>query len=41
MSTAPSLSELADELEHRQMQELGERVVVKSFLYHLQGGFLF
>ena len=38
MSIAPSLSELADELEHRQMQELGERVVVKSFLYHLAGG---
>ena len=38
MSTTPSMSELADELEHRQMQELGERVVVKSFLYHLASG---
>ncbi len=38
MSTAPSPFELADELEHRQMQELGERVVVKSLLYHLADG---
>ena len=38
MSTAPSLSERADELEHRQMQELGERVVVKSLLYNLADG---
>ena len=38
MSTAPSPSERADELEHRQMQELGERVVVKSLLYHLADG---
>ena len=38
MSTAPSLSERADELEHRQMQELGERVVVKSLLYRLADG---
>ena len=38
MSTVPSLSERADELEHRQMQELGERVVVKSLLYNLADG---
>ena len=38
MSAAPSLSERADELEHRQMQELGERIVVKSLLYYLAGG---
>ena len=39
MSAAPSLSELADELEHRQMEELGERVVVnKSLLFHLADG---
>ena len=38
MTTAPSLSERADEIEHRQMQELGERVVVKSLLYHLADG---
>ena len=38
MSTVPSSSERADELEHRQMQELGERVVVKSLLYHLADG---
>ena len=38
MSTAPSSSELADAIEHRQMEELGERVVVKSLLYHLADG---
>ena len=38
MSTVPSSSERADALEHRQMRELGERVVVKSFLYHLADG---
>ena len=34
MGTAPSPSERADELEHRQMDELGERIVVKSLLYN-------
>ena len=38
MSTATSLSERADELEHRQMHELGERIVGKSLLYHLADG---
>jgi len=38
MSNAPSLSERADELEHRQMRELGERIVGKSLLYHLADG---
>ena len=38
MSTATSLSERADELEHHQMQELGERIVGKSLLYHLADG---
>ena len=38
MSTTPSLSERADELEHRQMQELGERIVTRSLLYHLADG---
>ena len=39
MSAAPSLSELADELEHRQMEDLGERVVInKSLLFHLSDG---
>ena len=38
MSTAPTLSERADELEHRQMHELGERIVGKSLLYHLADG---
>ena len=38
MTTAPSISERADELEHRQMEELGERIVGKSLLYHLADG---
>ena len=38
MSEAPTLSERADELEHRQMEELGERIVGKSLLYHLADG---
>ena len=38
MNTAPSLSERADALEHRQMQALGERFVAKSLLYHLADG---
>ena len=38
MSDAPTLSERADELEHRQMEELGDRIVGKSLLYHLADG---
>ncbi len=38
MSTTPSLSERADELERRQMAELGERAIVKSVLYNLADG---
>ena len=38
MNTAPSSSERADALEHRQIQELGERIAVKSLLYHLADG---
>ena len=38
MSTAPSMAERADELEHRQMEELGERAMVKSFLFNLADG---
>ena len=38
MSNAPTPSERADELEHRQMEELGERIVGKSLLYHLADG---
>ena len=38
MSEAPTLSERADELEHRQMEELGERIVGKSLLYNLADG---
>ena len=38
MSNAPTLSERADELEHRQMEALGERIVGKSLLYHLADG---
>ena len=38
MSDAPTLSERADEIEHRQMQALGEHIVGKSLLYHLADG---
>ena len=38
MTTEPSISERADELEHRQMRELGERIVGKSLLYNLADG---
>jgi len=38
MSNAPTLSERADELEHRQMEALGERIVGKSLLYRLADG---
>ena len=38
MSTAPSMSERADELERRQMEELGERAMVKSVLFYLADG---
>ena len=38
MTTERSISERADELEHRQMEELGERIVGKSLLYHLADG---
>ena len=38
MSDVPTLSERADELEHRQMEELGERIVGKSLLYNLADG---
>ena len=38
MSTVPSAPERADELEHRQMEALGERIVGKSLLYRLADG---
>ena len=38
MAEAPTLSERADELEHRQMQEFGERIVGTSLLYSLADG---
>ena len=38
MSDAPTLSERADDLEHRQMEELGERIIGKSLLYNLADG---
>ena len=38
MSDAPTPSERADELERRQMEELGDRIVGKSLLYHLADG---
>jgi len=38
MATNPTLSERADALEHRQMAELGDRIVTKSLLYNLADG---
>ena len=38
MSNARTLSERADETEHRQMEALGECIVGKSLLYHLADG---
>ena len=38
MSNARTLSERADELEHRQMEALGDRIVGKSLLYRLADG---
>ena len=38
MGRAPTLSERADELEFRQMRELGERIVGKSLIYNLADG---
>lgn len=38
MSTTPTPDEIADELEHRQLLELGDRIVMKSLLYHLADG---
>jgi hypothetical protein len=35
VSSTKSMSERADEFEHQQMQELGERVVTKSLLFNL------
>ena len=38
MAEALSLSQRADDLEHRQMRELGDRLVTKSFLFQLADG---
>jgi len=38
MTETLSLSERADELEHRQMKELGDRLVTKSLLFQLADG---
>ncbi len=38
MNTKATLSQQADALEHRQMQELGDRLVGKSMLYKLADG---
>ena len=38
MSTTPTPSEIADRLEEEQLRVLGERVVMKSLLYHLADG---
>jgi hypothetical protein len=35
MAQAQSLAERADELEHRQMRELGDRIVTRSLLFNL------
>jgi hypothetical protein len=38
MSDVQTLSQRADELEHHQMQELGDRLVAKSLLFQLADG---
>ena len=38
MAVDRTLSERADELEFRQMKELGDRLVTKSLLYNLADG---
>ena len=38
MTKTQTLSERADELEFKQMQELGDRIVTKSLLFHLADG---
>ncbi len=38
MATNPTMSERADALEEQQIQELGDRLVTKSLLYHLADG---
>ena len=38
MTKSQTLSERADELEHQQMRELGDRLVKKSLLYNLADG---
>ena len=38
MSNPRTPSERADEIEHRRMEELGDRIVGKSLLYHLADG---
>ena len=35
---AKTMSQRADELEHQQMKELGDRIVTKSLLFNLAGG---
>ena len=38
MTTTQTLSQRADELEHQQMEELGDRIVTKSLLFNLADG---
>ncbi len=38
MTTSQTLSQRADELEYKQMQELGDRIVTKSLLFNLADG---
>ena len=39
MATPKSAMEIADEIEHRQLEKLGERYVAKSLLYNLADGY--
>ena len=38
MNTNPTMSQQADELEHQQIKELGDRLVTKSLLFNLADG---
>jgi hypothetical protein len=38
MAQAQTMSQMADEAEHRQMDELGDRIVTKSLLFQLADG---
>ena len=38
MNTKPTMSQQADEMEHQQIKELGDRLVTKSLLFNLADG---